>query len=308
LPHAPRATDLPRARRLPATSPFDARRVTNRCEVADDGASAIDAAGYLDALRTRSSNVPTSETTPTPIEPIGRHRRLIVIAVAAAAVPLIVVIGAVALARHDRTQPVNDRTPPATDATQNTVIATAAKVAKGFVEAYGAFDTDRAFSYLADDADITGLIDGFTTQEVRGTQDELRLVIALLEAQHYQQTHDSCLELSSSATGTRVRCTFEFQSLRSDELGFGPYSGNYFDLTVQAGQIVRGSSYLETDRFSPQVWEPFSFWMEHFHSREATIIYSPTTADGGMGVSLTEGAIPLWDQLTREYVGAKAVG
>ena len=253
--------------------------------------------------------MPTIETTPTATEPIGRHRRLIVIAVAAAAVLLIVVIGAVVLvARRDATQPVNDRTPPATDATQNTVIATAANVAQGFVEAYGAFDADRAFSYLTDDADITGLIDGFTTQDVHGTRDELRLVIALLEAQHYQQTHDSCLELSSSATATRVRCTFEFQSLRSDELGFGPYSGNYFDLTVQAGQIVRASSYLETDRFSPQVWEPFSFWMEHFHSREATIIYSPTTADGGMGVSLTEGAIPLWDQLTREYVAAKSVG
>ena len=57
------------------------------------------------------------------------------------------------------------------------------QVATDFVEAYGAFDADRAISHLADDADITELMTSVGAQGVEGTLEEFRLLISLLEAQ-----------------------------------------------------------------------------------------------------------------------------
>ena len=76
------------------------------------------------------------------------------------------------------------------------------EVATGFVEAVGAFDADRAITYLADDAEITKLIGSVGAQGVQGTQEELRLLLSLLEATGYKQMVDSCHELDSSASGT----------------------------------------------------------------------------------------------------------
>ena len=179
--------------------------------------------------------------------------------------------------------------------TASPTTASAEEVARGFVEAWGAFDADETITHLADDADITGLIDWFTTEEVQGTRDELRLLLALLEAQGYQQMLDSCDQLNSSATETTVRCTFEFHALRSDELELGPFSGSYFDLTVRDGEIVRASTNSNSEQFSSQVWSPFASWMEANHPDDAAIIYSSPDANGAR---LTDEAIPLWEQHT----------
>ena len=58
----------------------------------------VDAADYLDALRTRSSNVTIIEATPTPTEPTSGRRRAIILAAAAA---VVIVVGAVVLATRD---------------------------------------------------------------------------------------------------------------------------------------------------------------------------------------------------------------
>ena len=63
----------------------------------EDEAAVTDAAGYPDALRTRSSNVTMIEPTPTPTAPTGRRRRAIILVTAAA----IVIIGAVVIAVRD---------------------------------------------------------------------------------------------------------------------------------------------------------------------------------------------------------------
>ena len=277
----------------------EATRLLKRADPArvEDSAPFVDAAGYLAVLRTRSTTVKLIDTEPTPTRPRGRHRWPIVAVVAAAVVAI--VVGGLMLATRD--DDPNEQIPAATTVAPDSATA-AEEVAQGFVEAYGAFDVDRAITYLAADADITGLIDPFTTQDVQGTRDELRLLISLLEAHSYQQMGESCDELSGSTTGTSVRCTFEFHSLRSDELGLDPFSGNYFNLTVRDGQIVRASNDGDAERFSPEVWEPFSYWMEANHPDDAAIIFSPTTAGGEMGVRLTEEAIPLWEQDTQEYV------
>ena len=134
-------------------------------------------------LSRRSKTVTMIDIEATPTRPPNRHRWWIITAAAAA----VLLVGVVLLAvRDDETEP--DEAPVATEALEETTNETAVEVAQGFVEAYGAFDADRAITYLADDADITGLIDGFTTDEVQGTLDELRLRIALGEASSYRQT------------------------------------------------------------------------------------------------------------------------
>jgi hypothetical protein len=251
----------------------------------DDDASVIDVAGYLDALRTRSSTVPIIETTPTPIERTSRHRRPIIIAAAAAAAVVLIVVGAVALATRD------DTTEPATDQT-----SVATEVARGFVEAYGAFDADKALSYLADDADISGLIEG-------GSPEALRPHLAWLEAVGQKQMLDSCNERSSSATDISIRCTYDFHSFGSDELGLGPFRGSYFDLTVRDGAIVQASKYVENEQFSPQMWSPFADWMDANYPADADVMYTSASRSGLP--RYTEESIQLWARHIRDYVAAK---
>jgi hypothetical protein len=251
-----------------------------------------DGPDYLDQLSRRSTTVTMIDTEPSSTGPVTRHRWPI-LAVAAAFVA-IVVGGVVFVIRDDSSDP---EIPAAT--TVDPGAMTAAEIAQGFVEAYGAFDVERAITYLADDADITGLIDGFTTDEVQGTVDELRLLTSLLDAQSHRQTLDSCVESSSSATDTSIHCTFEWQSLRSDELGFAPFDDGYFDLTVRDGAIVRASLGPPSVPFFVQVWTPFAEWINANHPEHAAVMYNSPDADG---VRLTEEAFPFWEQDTQEYV------
>jgi hypothetical protein len=100
-----------------------------------------DAAGYIDALRTRSSNMTIIEPTPTPTQPTKGRRRAIILAAAAAAV-----VGAVVLAScdDDSTAPITNQAPatsqppPTTGGAQGTVDDTAADVAQPVVEAASA--------------------------------------------------------------------------------------------------------------------------------------------------------------------------
>ena len=68
----------------------------------------------------------------------------------------------------------------------------------GFVEAYGAFDVDKAVAYLAEDADISQLMTSVGVHDVEGTVEEFRLLISWLKAVDYEQLLDSCEEQRSS--------------------------------------------------------------------------------------------------------------
>jgi hypothetical protein len=174
---------------------------------------------------------------------------------------------------------------------------TAENVATGFLEAYGAFDVDQAITYLADDADISGLMLG--PERVEGTQEELRLNLSMLEAGGYKQMLDSCEGTGSSASATAVRCTFDFHFLRSDELRQGPFRGSSFDLAVRDGEIVRASASWEIAAFSPQLWEPFASWVSTAHPEDAAVMYTDGTHSQAR---LTERSTRLWEQRSREYV------
>jgi hypothetical protein len=178
--------------------------------------------------------------------------------------------------------------------------ANAEEIATSFVEAFGAFDAEEATAYLADDADILGLIGSVGAHRgVLGTPDELRLLLALLRAEGYRQTLDSCEAQGESASGTMVHCTFDFHLFGSDRLGLGPYDGSSFDLILLDGEIVRADASFEIEDFSPEMWEPFEAWVSEAHPDDATAMYEDDTHSG---VRLSEESVRLWRRHVREYV------
>lgn len=190
--------------------------------------------------------------------------------------------------------PATDRPPTAT-----TVEASAEAIATGFLEAFGAFDANRAIGYLAEDAEISALLIG--TASVEGPEEELRLNLSMLEAQGYEQRVNPCEETGTSVSGTSVHCPFDFHLFGSDEIGRGPYSGSYFDLTVRDGEIVRGSVSYEIERFSPEMWEPFAEWVSTSHPDDAAEMYTDGTYTG---VRISKESIRLWERHIRGYVEA----
>jgi hypothetical protein len=191
----------------------------------------------------------------------------------AAAVAALVLIGAVLFIQS------RDEAPAASQAE---VVAT------DFLEAFGAFDVERARTYMADDA---------TIESMTG-RDDLGLLISYLESTGYEQILDSCEEVTDRAAGS-VHCPFAFHALRSREIGRGPFSGSSFDLVVHDGKITRASQIWEIEKFSPQMWEPFAGWVTTAHPKDAAVMY---TDESHTNVRLTEESIPLWDARTREYV------
>ena len=168
--------------------------------------------------------------------------------------------------------------------------ANAKGVATGFLEAYGAFDLEKARTYLADDATIASMTG----------RDDLRLLIAYLEATGYQQILDSCEGVGNSDSGS-VRCTFDFHGLRSGEIGRGPFGGSSFELFVHDGKIVRAKQDWGIEKFSPQMWEPFARWVSNAHRHDASVMYTDGTHSG---IRITEESIRLWGRHAQGYVDA----
>ena len=161
-------------------------------------------------------------------------------------------------------------------------------VATSFLEAFGAFDVEQAKTYLADDATIASMTE----------QDDLRLLVAYLEATGYKQILNDCEGAGNSDSGS-IHCTFDFHGLRSGEIGRGPFGGSSFDLFVHDGKIVRVTQHWGTEKFSPQMWEPFAGWVSTAHPKDAAVMY---TDESHSNVRLTEESVRLWDARTREYV------
>lgn len=192
----------------------------------------------------------------------------------------------------------NATTPASEPSAVSPVDTKAQEVATGFVEAYGAFDADRAISYLADDADILYLMRSVGVRDAEGTLDEFRLLISLEQASGSKLTLDPCEEMESSASATEVRCPFDLHSLGSDEIGLGPYSGNFFALTVRDGEIVEASQYRDYTEIFGETWTPFADWVVTNYPDDAEVMYQP----GSHGPRLTSESIRLWERHTPEYV------
>ena len=64
-------------------------------------------------------------------------------------------------------------------------------------------------------------------------------MVSLSEAQHSQQIlQQPCAEVDRSSDGVVVRCPFDSHGFGSAELGFGPYTGHSWELTVRDGEVV----------------------------------------------------------------------
>jgi len=168
-------------------------------------------------------------------------------------------------------------------------------VAREFLDAYGSFDADRALSYLTADAIAQGVV-----EEGRTTPDQLRLGIASERALGYKQTIRGCEHQGNSASGVSLRCAFDFHAIRSDEIGLGPYTGNYWSLTVRDGKIVSARREVDFNSgFGDQIWEPFAKWVSIEHPDDALALGT----DESQGIQpVTADSIRLSEQRTAEYV------
>jgi hypothetical protein len=216
----------------------------------------------------------------------ARNRKVGAFVVAAA-------IGLAAVGLFLATRPGGNTATPAGDATADPAEAAKA-TAMGFLDAYGAFDAKTAMTYVAADADLSGLIDPQVTPDAAG----LSLTLSWLEASGYEQTVTSC-EATTSDPDTTVACAYDFHGLRSDEIGRGPYSGSTIVFTVRDGKIVSALDFLDTTKFSPQMWEPFAHWVSATYPKDIPVMYE----DGiTQNYRLTPESIRLWEQRTKEYV------
>lgn len=171
----------------------------------------------------------------------------------------------------------------------------ALSVAKEFVQAVGAFDPETAMAYLTDDAELSeGLTPG-----------QLPLLISLYEAQGYRQILDSCRATGVSQGVFDVRCAFDFHTFGSDEIGRGPYHGSYWDITITDGEITHAVQEWEIDRFSSEMWEPFTDWVSATHPEDFGGMY--TTSDG-TNFRISEESVRLWKKNTARYVEAVLAG
>jgi hypothetical protein len=160
-------------------------------------------------------------------------------------------------------------------------------VAREFLDAYGRFDADTALSYLTTDALDQGAIEGWTTP------DEFRLGLAHYRVQGYKQTINDCEQVGNSEPGVSLRCAFDMHGIRSDEIGLGPYSDNYWSLTVRDGKIVSARWLLGfiSNGFSDQMWEPFAYWVSIEHPDDVLAMYT----DYGQRQRITEDSNRLWE-------------
>jgi len=183
--------------------------------------------------------------------------------------------------------PVADEPPVVTEAPEPG--ASPVEIGAAFVEAYGAFDIDKAASYLAADANLSSL----------GGLEQMRRWNTLAKAQGNKYLLESCEEGTSSTYGTNVRCMYAFHGIRSDEIGLGPYSGSWFDFRIREGEIVSVSGQMNIDEFGLQMWDPFRDWVAETHPEDVALMY---TNSSQTEERLTEESMALWEQRSREYV------
>lgn len=194
-----------------------------------------------------------------------------------------------------------DRTTTPADKPTVNPADTAKEVALGFLDAYAAFDAQKAMTYVAEDADLRGVLD---THKVPANTEGLSLKLSLLRALGYEQTVTSC-EAAAFGSDTSVVCDYVFHALGSDQIGRGPFSGNSYVFTVRDGAIVRAWEVRNLDKFFRQMWWPFAEWVSSTYPKDAAVMY----LHGPRSVArfLPE-SIPLWEQHTRDYVKAVQQG
>ena len=177
----------------------------------------------------------------------------------------------------------------------------AEQTAAAFVEAYGDFDTDRAATFLSDDAALT-----IWTDELGN--DHWKRGNRVLQAFGAQILIDRCDAMWSTGPATYVSCAYDLHALGSEQLGRGPYPDNAFSLTVDDGEIVDASMSLATptNGFSEEMWRPFAKWVIRNYPEDAAVIYYKYPETNW--AHETPRSFELWRQHIQDYVEAQAGG
>jgi hypothetical protein len=196
----------------------------------------------------------------------------------------------------------SDRTQkPANEPSRVNSTDAAEDVVRGFLAAFGAFDPEAAMAYVADDADLRGLIE----PSAPANKKSLSLMLTLFEVAGYQQTITSC-HATPLSSGTHVVCGFVFTTIDAVELGRGPFTGSTFVFVVRDGMIVIANGNWNIDQYASQVRAPFAEWLAAKYPRDFEVMYGsiPPRPAGFSQVHyrLTEESIRLFRLRTREYM------
>ena len=244
-----------------------------------------------------------------PAVPVAASRRWWAIAGGAFAVAAVWVVATGGpFARTDATIAPAVATTPANKPTANPA-DTAKEVALGFLDAYAAFDAQKAMSYVADDADLTGFIDPQVPADTEG----LSLMLSMFEAWGYKLILTSC-ETVAHESDTSVVCESVFHALGSDQIGRGPFSNSSFVITVRDGAIIRAWVSKPPEKFDRQMWEPFAEWVSSTYPRDAAVMYVKGTLEPLFSLEsiptleprFSLESIRLWERHTREYVETRS--
>jgi len=199
-----------------------------------------------------------------------------------------------------------DRTTTPADKPTVNPADTAEEVALGFLDAYAAYDAQKAMTYVADDADLRSLLD--VSQQFSTNAEALSLRLSLLQAVGDELTVTSC-EAAPFGSDTSVVCGFVFHALGSDQIGRGPFSGSSFVFTVRDGAIVRAGAARNTEKFDRQMWVPFAEWVSSTYPKDAAVMYltypkdaAVMSLEGTLEARFSLESIRLWERHTREYV------
>lgn len=272
----------------------------------DDGARMVDAAGYLDALQTRSYDMTLTEITTEAPTKRPRDNRWVLAAIVAAAIVLIVA-GALLLSRDNGQEPV----PVAPPTTLTSVAPTnaveqgagqsvdeAVAVVRSFYDARNAFDADTALSFLTDDAIVWPWSQGTAEPHGIAGPDDFRLQTESAASTNAKLMLGDCTAVEHQGPGIKIRCGYEYQDLRSDELGIGPFGNKTTDVLVVDGKIT---SIVESghsdDEFQQLLWDPFGAWLSARHPEDAAVKDAGDTPN--------EESIRMWDQRSQEWVQAR---
>ena len=262
-------------------------------------------------LRTSNDEVTMFETDTTSAARDSRHLWMIV----AAATIIAVAAGALVflVTDDDSTEPEVPAGPPSTldpEATE------AEQIVEAFIETRWS-DPDQALTYVADDVTCspesrclphTGHPALPTPNETSRTAESLRLEAALFEATGDNIVNVRCQQQDVTQSGIGVRCTYDYHTLRSEELGLGPFEQGPDDFVVRNGKIVAISPQL---RFGlrlqfGEIWDDFRIWLSVQHPDDIALMYEADPPDqplhGLDGWLFTEQSIALWERHTLEYV------
>jgi hypothetical protein len=263
----------------------------------DDGVRMVDAAGYLDALRTRSYDMQLIDTTEAPTK-TPRDNRWVLAAIVAAAIVLIVAGALIVSGGNDEEVPSGPPTSVLETAPTTLVeqaagqsVEEAVALTRSYFAAQNDYDAELAMSYLSDDANIDGA--PWVGPE------RYRLEIETAAASGRQGLLGDCIPVETQPP-IIIRCDLEYQDLRSGELGLGPFLGNSVDVGVADGKITSLVADVPVDEngYAQQVWDPFTAWMNLRHPGEMEIIDEP----GVLSDSRVRENNRLWQQRSREWV------